>query len=119
MNTIDPKVGPPSTESMWVQIRNAFITFWNFLEKRYIVRRALVLMTIYITLTSYDAAWDVIEKSLNINSMNVAAMIAAVLTPLSALQAFTLKYYFYYSPDNMQAQFQAQLRSKENDKPNS
>jgi len=67
-------------------------------------------MTIYITLTSYDEAWDVVRKSLTIDNINVAAMIGAILTPLSALQGFVIKWYFTEGsgPEN-----QNQIRRRE------
>lgn len=92
-----------SNHSFLKAIKEGLGIFWDFVQDRYIIRRAFVAMTIYITVMSYREAWIVIEKSLTDNNINVAAMIAAVLAPLSTLQGFVLKWYFVYSPDNSSA----------------
>ncbi len=67
--------------------------FWDWIDSRAIVRRASVVVCLYLTIVQPIAAWQFAQLKLY-PGLEVAAIIAAVLTPLAALQGAVLKFYF-------------------------
>lgn len=65
---------------------------WDWIDSRIVVRRAVIVFTLYMTLTETWHAWEFAKVS-TFDGVGTAAVIAAVLVPLSAVQAFAFNMY--------------------------
>jgi TRAP-type C4-dicarboxylate transport system permease small subunit len=73
--------------------------FWGWLDNRYIIRRVVLGITIWMTYISYT--WSAsFASSCDKPGLDIAAIIAAVLTPITALQAFIFKLYLDSKGEN-------------------
>lgn len=66
--------------------------FWDWVDSRTVVRRAVVAFTLYMTITETWHAWEFARIS-TFDGVGTAAVIAAVLVPLGAVQAFAFHMY--------------------------
>lgn len=66
--------------------------FWDFVDSRYAVRRVLLGIVIWMTWEAYKWATG-FASGCSRPGVEIAAIIAAVLTPITALQGFTFKFY--------------------------
>lgn len=75
----------------WVVVNGAFQGFWDLLCRGHVVRRAIVFFVLALTWESFSWAMDLaLTKPI---TLELAGLIASVLTPLSGLQAITVKLY--------------------------
>lgn len=73
-------------------IKIASNTFWNFLDSRYIIRRMVLFITIWMSYISYLWAASFAATCMK-DGTEIALIIGAVLVPISALQGFAFKLY--------------------------
>lgn len=66
--------------------------FWDWVDNRTVVRRGIVIFTLYMTITETWHAWEFARAS-TFDGVGTAAVIAAVLVPLGAVQAFAFHMY--------------------------
>lgn len=66
--------------------------FWDWVDSRVVVRRGIIIFTLYMTLTETLHAWEFARVS-TFDGVGTAAVIAAVLVPLGAVQAFAFHMY--------------------------
>ena len=66
--------------------------FWSFIDQRGIVRRVVLGITLYLTWVSFHWAASYASESTRAG-MDIAAIIAAVLAPIAALQGAAFKAY--------------------------
>lgn len=74
-------------------VKKSSNTFWTWVDTRYISRRVVLGITIWITIHSYMWAAHFASTCMDKSGMEIAAIIAAVLTPISTLQGFIFKSY--------------------------
>ena len=67
-------------------------TFLDFIDNRAVVRRTVLAFTLYMTWYGVHEAWIFADKS-SFDGVGTAAVIAAVLTPIAALQGFAFQSY--------------------------
>jgi hypothetical protein len=66
--------------------------FWNWIDTRAIVRRAVLFTTLWMTWAAF--AWAAgFAESTERTGIEVAAIIAAVTAPIAALQGFIFSVY--------------------------
>jgi hypothetical protein len=68
------------------------IRFLDFIDSRAVVRRSVLACTIYLTISSTSEAFAFARVS-TFDGLGTAAVIAAILTPLAALQGFAFSAY--------------------------
>lgn len=73
-------------------MRKHVTTFWDWVDARYVVRRILLAIVIWMTWEAYKWATG-FALTTGKSGTEIAAIIAAVLTPITALQGFTFKFY--------------------------
>lgn len=66
--------------------------FWDFIDRRMIIRRVVLLFTLYMTYYGVQTAWKFAETS-HFDGIGTAAVITAVLAPIAALQGFAFANY--------------------------
>lgn len=66
--------------------------FWDWVDDRVVIRRGIVIFTLYMTLTETWHAWEFARVS-TFDGVGTATVIAAVLVPLGAVQAFAFHIY--------------------------
>jgi len=71
---------------MWIE------QFWNWVDRRVVVRRAVLSFTLYMTWYGVHKAWEYAAAS-TLDGLGTAAVIAAVLAPIAALQGFAFANY--------------------------
>lgn len=72
------------------------VNFWDWVDSRAVVRRIVLLVTLYMTYASFSWAARFAEMYLAAKSgggLDVAAIIGAVTAPISVLQGFIFKAY--------------------------
>lgn len=73
-------------------IKHAFTTFYNWLDNRAVIRRIVLFFTLYMTWYGVHTAWLFAQVS-TFDGLGTAAVIAAVLAPIAALQGFAFNHY--------------------------
>lgn len=73
-------------------IKQATTEVLNFIDSRAVVRRLTLLFTLYMTWWISREAW-VFAHSSTFDGMGTAAVIAAIMAPTAALQAFAFNTY--------------------------
>jgi hypothetical protein len=66
--------------------------FWDWVDERHVVRRAVLGVTVYMSYISFTWAAHFAETT-NKGGAEVGLIIGAVTGPVAALQAFILKVY--------------------------
>ena len=66
--------------------------FWDFIDNRSMVRRFVLLLTVYMSWLSFIWAMEFAAVTPK-TGVEVGLLIAAVTGPISVLQAFVLKVY--------------------------
>ena len=74
-------------------IKQATTSFLDFIDTRAIVRRAVLGFTLWLTYYGVREAWAYAILSGAEDKLGTAAVIAAVLVPVSALQGFAFQNY--------------------------
>ena len=64
----------------------------DFIDSRQIVRRSVLIFTLYMTFWVTHKAWLFAQVS-SFDGVGTAAVIAAIMTPTAALQAFAFNSY--------------------------
>ena len=67
---------------------------WDFVDKRQIDAYAVSLLILWGTVRVTDWAMGFVDAHPEVDGLKSAAVIAAVMTPLSAMQAAALKFLF-------------------------
>lgn len=71
---------------------NKLTQFWDFIDKRSIIRRGTLVATIWLSWLSFE--WAMVFATETAKSgAEVGLIIAAVTGPIAALQGFVLKVY--------------------------
>lgn len=73
-------------------IKQATTTFLDFIDNRAVVRRLVLAFTLYMTWFGVHKAWLFAATS-TFDGVGTAAVIAAVLAPIAALQGFAFQSY--------------------------
>ena len=73
-------------------VKQTSATFWNWIDNRAVIRRGVLLFTLYMTYYGTEAAW-LFAKSSTFDGIGTAAVITAVLAPIAALQGFAFNSY--------------------------
>ena len=73
-------------------IKEAGTNFWDWVDRRTVFRRSIIIFALYLTwdATVHSWAFSIASK---FDGLGTAAVIAAVLTPLVALQKFAFDIY--------------------------
>ena len=71
---------------------NYIINFLDFIDSRQVVRRCVLVFTLYMTFWVTHKAWLFAQVS-SFDGVGTAAVIAAIMTPTAALQAFAFSAY--------------------------
>jgi len=71
---------------------NLLDRFWNWIDSRAVVRRTVLAFTLYMTWYGVHKAWEYAAVS-TLDGLGTAAVIAAVLAPIAALQGFAFANY--------------------------
>ena len=66
--------------------------FWDWVDNRAIIRRIVLFVTLWMSWASFTWA-AAFAQATKLAGLEAAAIIAAVLTPISALQGFVFKVY--------------------------
>lgn len=66
--------------------------FWDFIDERVIIRRLVLLFTLFMTYYGTEAA-IAFSASSKFDGAGTAMVIAAILAPIGALQKFTFDMY--------------------------
>ena len=74
-------------------MKQAASAFWDWIDKRFIIRRILVLVVLWLTIQTILWAMNFSETCVDRTGTDIAAIIAAILTPLSVLQGMVFKFY--------------------------
>ena len=74
-------------------LKNWFTTWWDWIDSRQIIRRVIVLGTWGITLALIWDAWQWAKLTPRTGA-EIAAILAAFMTPLTILQGFVTNFYF-------------------------
>ena len=72
--------------------KEAGTNFWDWVDNRTVFRRLIIVFTLYMTWDATYHAWMFSEQS-KFDGIGTAAVIAAVLVPVSALQKFAFDLY--------------------------
>lgn len=73
-------------------IRSLLTDLWDWIDHRYIVRRATLFATVWMTWRSF--AWAAaFAEATDKTGIEVGAIIAAVTAPVAALQGYVFKLY--------------------------
>ena len=69
------------------------VKFLEFIDNRAIVRRGVLIFTLYLTYSMSYSAWEfaVTALALHYDGLSIAGIIAAVLAPTAALQGFAFQ----------------------------
>lgn len=70
----------------------ALTTFLDFIDDRAVVRRCVLVFTIYLTWLAMHQAWLFAATS-TFDGVGTAAVIAAVMAPVAGLQGFAFSSY--------------------------
>lgn len=62
------------------------------LHEGHLIRRGVLFFVLYLTWTCYDYIFDLLQAGKPLD-VNLAAVIAAILTPVSGLQGLAIKFY--------------------------
>ena len=73
-------------------IKQPITKLLDFIDTRAIVRRFVLMFTLYMTWEVTHQAW-IFASSSHFDGMGTAAVIAAILTPVSVLQGFAFNNY--------------------------
>lgn len=73
-------------------LKTAATTILDFIDSRAVVRRSVLGFTLYMTWYGTKEAWAFAHTS-TFDGMGTAAVIAAVLVPIGALQGFAFQQY--------------------------
>lgn len=68
------------------------VRFWDWIDDRAVVRRAVLFITLWMTYSITVQAWNFAHTS-TFDGTGTAAVIAAVTAPFAALQAFVFNTY--------------------------
>lgn len=74
------------------QLSNFVNAFHEWLDNRAVVRRVVLFFTLYMTYYGVHMAWAFAAES-KFDGVGTAAVIAAVLAPIAALQGFAFQSY--------------------------
>jgi hypothetical protein len=77
-------------EGAWSVLHALLNGLWRRVDDSRIIRRMVLFFTLYLTWVAYEWAFAIPVKDV---SWDVGAVIGAVLTPISALQAAVFKFY--------------------------
>ena len=77
--------------SYWVRL--PFILLWDFIDNRAIVRRVSFIFVIYMTYLVLDWAMDFANNNPDMDGLKMGAVLGAVMTPWSIMQAAIFKFY--------------------------
>jgi uncharacterized oligopeptide transporter (OPT) family protein len=69
------------------------VKFWDWVDTRNVIRRIIVIVTWAVTIDLIYRCWGWAATTTKTGT-DVAAVIAAFMTPLSILQGFVSKFYF-------------------------
>ena len=71
------------------------ISFLDFIDRRTVVRRAVLGFTLFLTYRAMGDAWEFANMALanHADGVGVGAIIAAVMVPLAAIQKFAFSLY--------------------------
>jgi len=73
-------------------IKEAGTNFWDWVDRRTVFRRAIIVFALYMTWDATVHAW-LFSISSKYDGLGTAAVISAVLVPLVALQKFAFDIY--------------------------
>lgn len=73
-------------------ITQLLTTFQNWIDNRAVIRRIVLFFTLYMTWYGVHTAWLFAQVS-RFDGLGTAAVIAAVLAPIAALQGFAFSHY--------------------------
>ena len=68
------------------------VRFWDWVDNRTVVRRGIIVFTLWMSASETWHAWEFARVS-TFDGVGTAAVIAAVLVPLGAVQAFAFHMY--------------------------
>ena len=71
---------------------NPLTTIQDWIDNRAVVRRLVLFFTLYMTYYGVHTAWQFAYSS-KFDGVGTAAVIAAVLAPIAALQGFAFQHY--------------------------
>jgi len=74
------------------KVQTAVSAFHDWLDNRAVIRRLVLLFTLYMTWYGVHTAW-LFAKVSTFDGLGTAAVIAAVLAPVAALQGFAFNSY--------------------------
>lgn len=74
-------------------IQSLSATVWNFIDNRSVVRRAAFIWVLWMTSVVIYWAMDFAADHPDMDGLKMAAILGAVLTPWSAMQAAIFKFY--------------------------
>lgn len=77
---------------MLIEIKQSGTHFWDWVDGRAVVRRVVLAFTLYMTWYGVHKAWAFALLS-TFDGLGTAAVIAAVLAPVAALQGFAFANY--------------------------
>ena len=75
-----------------LQIKSSGTHFWDWVDRRTIFRRSIIVFALFMTWDATVHAW-LFSISSKFDGLGTAAVIAAVLGPLVALQKFAFDIY--------------------------
>ena len=73
-------------------LKTLHIKFLDFVDSRAVIRRVVLFFTLYMTYYGTHAAFE-FAKSSPYDGLGTAAVVAAILAPLAALQGFAFSAY--------------------------
>lgn len=73
-------------------MRDFFTALLDFIDNRVVVRRFVLTFTLYMTWLATHQAW-LFAKVSTFDGLGTAAVIAAILAPVAALQGFAFSAY--------------------------
>lgn len=77
-------------ESIFKRISSAV---WNFIDNRAVIRRVSFLWVLWMTTEVITWAMDFADHHQDMDGLKMAAILGAILTPWSAMQAAIFKFY--------------------------
>jgi hypothetical protein len=66
---------------------------WDWVERHHIDALAVLFITLWLSITVINWAMDFADEHYEVAGMNIAGIIAAVLTPWGLMQAAMFKFY--------------------------
>lgn len=83
--------------SVWWAVHHAIqavsATLWNFIDNRAVIRRVAFVWVLWMTSIVIYWAMDFADDHPDMDGLKMAAILGAVLTPWSAMQAAIFKFY--------------------------